>query len=271
MPTLSVLISSYHGNDPVQLSAALSSLIAQTRPADEIVIVIDGPIPDRLRQVIDGFCASEPSARTVELETNQGLGPACQAGLETISSDFIARLDADDIAYPERFATQLEAFARDPDLDVCGTAVAEFQKHPGDGDNVRRMPESHEEILKYLRINTPVNHPSVMMRTDAVRAAGGYRDVHFMEDYDLWARLATGGYRFVNLPEPLTYFRVSDEQFGRRTGKEMFAADAQMQRNLVHYGLISQPRAVLNMLVRSAYRLLPAPLLRRVYSRLFHR
>lgn len=80
-----------------------------------------------------------------------------------------------------------------------------------------------------------------MMRTDAVRRAGGYRDVHHMEDYDLFARALATGAHLHNLPEALTYFRVDDAQFDRRTGRDMLAAEARMQSNLVSYGMIGKP------------------------------
>lgn len=269
--TLTALITVYHGNEPAQLRAALDSLAQQTRPADEILIVEDGPVGSKVREVVDSFAAAEPTARVLRLPENVGSGTASQAGIDAIQTQFFARLDADDVAFPERFARQLEAFAAQPGLGVVGTAVEEFEHVPGDGGKIRALPEEHEEIARYVKINSPVNNPSVMLRTEDVKRVEGYRDVHFMEDYDLYARLIASGARFTNLPEPLTYFRTSDEQFGRRTGREMFAAEAHMQRNLHSYGLISRPRAVLNFVVRSAYRLLPTGLLRRVYSRLFHR
>ena len=105
----------------------------------------------------------------------------------------------------------------------------------------------------------------------AVTEVGGYRDVHFMEDYDLYARLIAGGWQVRNLPEALTDFQVTDAQFSRRTGREMLAAEVQMQRNLVAYGLVSRPRAAFNLAARTAYRALPTGVLRRVYAALFHR
>ncbi len=271
MTTLAALVTVYHRIVPEQLSQALESLAAQTRPADEIVIVEDGPVGPELRTVIDAFVEKRPEARTVVLARNQGSGPASAAGMATITSELVARLDADDAAKPERFARQLEFFERHPDTDVLGTALAEFTETPGDGEKVRSLPETHDEIAKYALINSPVNNPSVLMRVAAVEKAGGYRDVHHMEDYDLYARLLASGARFHNLPEPLTWFRVSPDQFARRTGRGMFAAERRMQSNLVSYGLVSRPRAVLNLLVRTAYRLLPTELLTRVYGRLFHR
>ena len=104
-----------------------------------------------------------------------------------------------------------------------------------------------------------------------MKAVGGYQNVHFMEDYDLFARLLAHGYRFYNIPEPLTFFRVSDDQFRRRTSAGMWAAERQLQRNLVTYGLVSYPRSVGNFIIRMSYRKIPHGLLKRVYSLLFHR
>ena len=271
MPTLAALITVYHRIVPEELSAALDSLATQTRPAEEIVIVEDGPVGPQLRAVIDGFVEKHEEARTVVLARNQGAGPASAAGMATIDAELVGRLDADDIAAPERFARQLAWFEAHPDTDVLGTAVAEFHVDPSEVVAVRSLPETHEKIAAYAKINSPVNNPSVMVRREAVERAGGYRDVHHMEDYDLYARLLSTGARFHNLPEPLTYFRTSPAQFERRTGRGMFAAERQMQRNLVAYGLVSRPRSWVNLVVRTAYRLLPTGLLTAAYSRLFHR
>ena len=263
MTTITVLVTVYHGTDADDLARALDSLAAQTRPADELVIVVDGPVPERVRRVVE-----RQDARVIWLEENVGAGPASQAGLSTIHSDYTARLDSDDAAKPERFARQLEYLEAHPKCGALGTAVEEFTRQPGDTGKVRALPEDPHA---YAKMNSPVNNPSVMLRTRAAKQVGGYRDVHFMEDYDLYARLIAGGWQVRNLPEALTDFQVTDAQFSRRTGREMFAAEAQMQRNLVAYGLVSRPRAAFNLAARSAYRALPTGLLRRVYAALFHR
>ena len=263
MPTLAALITAYHRTDAAEFSTALHSLLAQTRPADDLVVVLDGPVADAVRHA-----AEEAGARIIALPNNVGSGPASQAGLETITADYVARLDSDDAAKPERFAAQLAFLEAHPAVGALGTAVEEFAEVPGDREAVRALPEDPSD---YVKMNSPINNPSVMLRTAAVQEVGGYQDVHFMEDYDLYARLVAAGWQLRNLPEALTYFRVTPEQFSRRTGRDMFAAEAQMQRRLVRYGLISRPRAAANFVIRSVYRLLPHRLLTRVYALLFHR
>ena len=263
MATLAALITVYHGTDTADLERALTSLQTQTRPADELVIVVDGPVGKAVEGVVE-----KHDARVIRLPENVGAGPASQAGLEAIGADYTARLDSDDAAKPERFQRQLAYLEAHPGVGALGTAVEEFSRTPGDTGRVRALPENPHA---YARMNSPVNNPSVMLRTRAVKDVGGYRDVHFMEDYDLYARLIAGGWQVRNLPEALTDFQVTDAQFARRTGREMFAAEAKMQRNLIAYGLISRPRAVFNLAARSAYRVLPTGLLKRVYAVLFHR
>lgn len=279
MPTLAALITYYRGTDADDMAAALESLAVQTRPAESIVIVRDGPVEAATRDVVKRFLDAHPEADHVKLTQNRGAGPALVEGMRHVDAEWVARLDSDDVATPGRFERQLAYLEEHPGVDVLGTALREFDdevfRETGSLERaargVRTLPENHPQIVRYARLNSPVNHPSVMMRTAAARRAGGYRDVHLMEDYDLWARMLATGARFHNLPEPLTWFRTSPAQTGRRTGWDMFAAERTMQRNLVSYGLVSKPRAILNFLVRSAYRLLPTALLERAYALLFHR
>lgn len=276
---VSFLIPVYAGADAKQFRITLDSVWAQTRPAEQVVVVEDGPLTVELYRVLDEAGAEHKELRRVTLARNQGAGPALQTGLRTIDTEFVARLDADDIAYPERVEKQLAYFAAHPELDALGTAVTEFDDDvfTQTGDlkkamgKVRSLPAEHRDIYNYAKLNTPVNHPSVMMRVAKAKAAGGYQRVHNMEDYDLWARMLCTGARFHNLDTPLTYFRTSQSQFQRRTGKGMLESERRIQRNLASYGLISKKRAVLNLILRTTYRLLPDRALKTAYGTLFHR
>ncbi|WP_288750908.1 glycosyltransferase [uncultured Corynebacterium sp.] len=263
MPTLSALMSVYHATDAAELELTLNSLDAQTRPADEVVVVFDGEVSGAVRGVV-----AKHGARVVELPENVGLGRALNAGLATINATYTARIDSDDAAKPERFAKQLAYLEAHPDVAALGSAMEEFEHTPGDRGTIRALPRDPNA---YVKINSPLNHPAVTFRTDAVKAVGGYQHVPFMEDYDLWARLIAAGHTLANLDEPLTYFRVTDDQLRRRASADTRRAERTMQANLVEYGLISRPRALANLAVRNLYRALPIGLTKRVYSVLFHR
>lgn len=259
---VTVLMSVYRNTTAEELTHALDSIEAQTRPPERVLVVKDGPVKgdvDKLLSCVD----------TVTLPDNRGLGIALREGLAEVNTEFVARLDSDDAAFPERLEKQLAFMAAHPDIAVVGTAMQEFTGDTLGG--VRRLPETHDAIARYAKINSPMNHPSVLMRVADVRDAGGYRPMHNMEDYDLWARLIASGKKLHNLPEPLTYFRVDDAQMKRRTTPETRRAEREMQRALVSYGLVSRSRAAANYAVRNLYRALPLSAMRRVYSRLFHR
>jgi len=264
MQTLAVLMSVYHKVDPTEFAEALDSIFTQTRPADEVILVKDGPLTDELEAVIASY---GDAITVVPLERNCGLGAALARGLEHVTAEFTARMDTDDVSVPHRFETQLAWFARHPETDALGAAMVEFT---GDRElGVRAMPEHAIEIQRYAKINSPMNHPTVMFRTQSVRDAGGYQPIKNLEDYDLWARMLASGMRLHNLQEPLVRFRLDDAVFSRRA-QGMWESEVQLQRNLAAYGLISKKRGVFNLLVRTAYRAIPAGLVRRVYQTLFN-
>lgn len=265
-PELTVLLTVYHKIDPSDLRASLDSIRNQTVEAARVVVVEDGPLPPALGAVLD----SVPDLHRVALARNQGTAVASQRGLEEVTTTWVARQDADDISLPTRFERQLEA-ARTLGVDVLGTAALEFDTDPDTPSAVRALPTDHDAIVRYARINNPINNPTVLLRTNAVRAVGGYRHVPFQEDYDLMIRLLGAGYRFHNLTEPLVKFRVTPEQFGRRRSPELSASERTIQASLIEAGLVSRPRAAINFLLRSAYRRLPMAAMTAAYRRLFHR
>lgn len=278
---LTVLITVYAGTVAAELSEALDSLWVQTRPADEVLVVKDGPVPEDVKNVLIMSQDAHQEMRVVELPENVGSGPASQRGVEESNGRFIARLDADDIAMPTRFEKQLNVFeqaeASNRPLAVVGSSVIEFDdaKHKSGLSleeskvSVRRVPDTHGKILRYGRLRNPVNHPSVMMKRNWILEVGGYQDVHFMEDYDLCVRILVSGGKFYNIRQPLTWMRTSLDQRKRRTGKEMFAVEWAFQQRLVEYGLTTWPRAIFNFCVRNIYRMLPTNTLQTLNKFLF--
>ncbi|GAA1053631.1 MULTISPECIES: glycosyltransferase [Dietzia] len=264
-PELSVLLTVYHAIAPSQLRDALDSVHAQTVQPAEVIVVEDGPLSPALREVLD----STPDLRRFALPQNLGAAAASQRGFDEVRTSWVARQDADDISLPERFERQLDA-ARTLGVDVLGSAMLEFDTDPEHPKAMRALPTEHEDIARYARINNPVNNPSLLARTDAIRAVGGYRHVPYQEDYDLMIRLIGAGYRLHNLPEPLVKFRVTDAQFSRRKSRQLTASERTIQRTLLDAGMISRPRAVANYLARNAYRRLPAPAMNAAYRRIFH-
>ena len=186
--TVSVLLPVHVGVAAGDLRAALDSLDRQTRPADEVVIVQDGPLTPAHDGLLDRYVASRPGVVRLALPTNQGAGIANQTGLEAATGTWIAKMDADDLLLPHRFETQLEALHR-TGADLCGAAMWEFDNDPSQPTRLRANPADHDAIARRMRFNNPVNHPTAVYRRSLALEVGGYPSMRFMQDYDLFARM----------------------------------------------------------------------------------
>jgi glycosyltransferase involved in cell wall biosynthesis len=268
---LSALIPVHQAVDPAHLSRALESVAAQTRRADEVLVVEDGPVGPGLTRVLDDFGRAHPGwLRRVALPVNSGPGAAAALGMREARGEVVARLDADDIALPQRFEAQLQHLER-TGCDVVGSSMLEFE---GDESNVvalRKLPETPDEILRYARTRSPINQPTAMLRRDAVLAAGNYVELGLVEDYELWARMLSRGARMANLPEPLVLFRCSPNMFARRGGLRHVRSEWELQRRMREYGLIGPGRQAANLVLRLGFRLLPSRLLKVAYGQVFRR
>jgi hypothetical protein len=267
----SLLLPVYARDDPAQLERAfVSSVHEQHRRPDEVVLVQDGPVPDPLAATIAALAAGSPvPVRHVVLPENVGLAEALTAGLDACSYDVVARMDADDVALPERFAHQLAVIEQG--YDLVGAGLLEFVDDEAVTVGRRTPPIGEATIQRYARFHDPFNHPTVVYRKAAVRRAGGYRAVGLMEDYWLFARMLMAGAKVANLPEPLVKYRVGAGAYRRRGGLAQLRAELQLQRLLLGLEFTTAGQFLRNVCVRGGYRLLPEAVRRTSYRRILHR
>lgn len=265
----SLLLPVYAGDRPDFLARAFRSAVHdQTRRPDEVVVVRDGPVPAELAAALEELAASSPvPVRRVDLPLNVGLAAALEAGLAACAHDVVARMDADDVALPERFARQLPVV--ESGVDLVGSALEEFGDDDGVTLAVRTPPLTQEHIASRARIHSPFNHPTVVYRRSAVERAGGYRELPLLEDYWLFARMIASGARTANLPDPLVRYRVGAGAYRRRGGWQLFRSELALQRRLHAEGFTSTPQLLRNVLVRGGYRLLPVAVRQLAYRRVF--
>ena len=252
----SLLVPVYGGDQPDHLRRAFRSAVDdQTVRPDQIVIVRDGPVNDDLSACLDDLLANCLVPVTfVPLQRNGGLGPALDRGLAACWFDAVARMDADDVAMPNRFEVELPLMQ---DADIVGSGLLEFIE---DTDSIvgRRVPPlGADQIKRYARMHDPFNHPTVVFRRSAVLAAGGYGDLPLMEDYSLFARMLQAGARPVNVPEPLVYYRVGSSAFKRRGGMRLLRSELRLQREFRQHGFTSPVEYLRNVAIRGGYRLVP--------------
>ncbi|MBK6578775.1 MAG: glycosyltransferase [Sandaracinaceae bacterium] len=195
---------------------ALESVLATPHVPLEVVVVDDGS-RDATRERVLGVASRDPRVRLLTGE-GQGISAALNQGLRACEGEFIARMDADDLAHVERLGAQLDRFLQDPGerLGALGTRVAVFGATPTEGfqrflswQNSLLTPEEH---ARDLFIDAPLCHPSVMLRRSTLLALGGYRHGDFAEDYDLFVRLHRAGLWLEKLPGVLLQWRRHDRQ-----------------------------------------------------------
>jgi glycosyltransferase involved in cell wall biosynthesis len=265
---LSLLLSVWAGDRPDFLTEAFRSTVdAQTRRPDQVVIVRDGPVDAALAARIAELVASSPvPVDVVALERNVGLGPALDAGLAACRHDVVARMDADDISLPHRFAVQMPII--ESGVDIVGSGLLEFAASPEDVVGTRTPPIEPDDIRVRARFADPFNHPTVVYRRDLVRAVGGYTDFALMEDYLLWAKMIVAGARVANVAEPLVRYRVGAGAYARRGGLGQLRAELALQRRFRRLGFTTRRQFVRNVVARGGYRLVPEGIRRTAYRRL---
>jgi hypothetical protein len=264
----SLLLPVYHRDDPDHLRRAFRSAVhEQTLRPDEVVLVRDGPVPTALAEAIDELVATSPvPVQRVDLPSNVGLGRALDAGMAACRHEVVARMDADDVSLPQRFATQVPLVASG--VDLVGSALLEFDADETDVVGVRTPPLTEAEIRSWARFHQPFNHPTVVYRRASVLAAGGYEDLPLLEDYWLFARMIQAGATVANVAEPLVMYRVGAGAYHRRGGLPLLRSELVLQRRLRAAGFLTQGQYVRNLVVRGGYRLVPEVVRRHSYRRL---
>ncbi|MCW2868548.1 MAG: glycosyl transferase family 2 [Marmoricola sp.] len=264
----SLLVSTWAGDSPHHLRAAFHSTVHdQTRRPAQVVLVQDGPVPTDLAEEIAGLVRESPVPVThVAMPANVGLGPALDAGLAACEHEVVARMDADDLSVPDRFARQLPFI--EAGADIVGSGLWEFGESIEDVVGRRTPPTDPDEIRRVIRFRDPFNHPTVVYRRSAVLAAGGYTDMALMEDYLLFTRMVVGGAVPANIAEPLVHYRVGEGAYARRGGLALLRSEIALQGRFRRLGLTTRGQYARNVAVRGGYRLVPVGVRKVAYRRL---
>lgn len=232
----SVLMTVYDRESPKHLEAAILSMLNQTVPPDDFVLVCDGLLNKQLNQVIKKYA---DRLNVIRSEIKLGLSNALNLGLRKCKNELVARMDSDDISLPDRCERELKKFEEIPELTIVSGTIQEFFGEPsGEGLQKKRvLPEKHEDIVRFSQKRNPFNHPAVMFKKSEVLSIGGYHDdYHRFEDYELWIRMMQNGAIGYNIQEIILYMRISYDFYLRRGGS-MFARDTlRFHRYLTHIG-----------------------------------
>lgn len=188
---------------------AVESILTQSFTDFELIIVED-PSARSAEDTLNRH--PDPRIRYVRHSRRTSLVQQRNRALAEARGEFMAICDSDDIVVSNRLEKQLAFLQARPEIDVLGTQIAVIDDQ-GEHLGYRAFPVDHESIVKSMKRIVPFCQPSVMMRTAALQAVGGYRETGYLpEDYELWSRLAKNGMRFANHHEVLLHYRVHSDQ-----------------------------------------------------------
>lgn len=268
----SVLMSVYYKENSEYLKQAIESIQAQTFPTDDFVLVCDGPLNQELDSVIKKKQQEMKNIlNVVRLKKNVGLGNALNKGIQQCKNELVARMDSDDISYPDRCEKQLMVFNTYPEISVCSGIVEEFATNPKVVESRRVPPETQEEIREFAKVRNPFNHPCVMYKKPDVEAVGSYKDFYLLEDYYLWVRMIMAGYQGYNLQEPLLHMRAGTDMYMRRGGLKYAKTQEKLFRFMKNNGFISKGQYIKNCVIRGESSLAPNWLRKFVFEKVLRK
>lgn len=258
----SVLMSVYGKDVPDHFKEALESVTKkQTVKPSQVVIIKDGPVSSEIDSIINSVHSEikDIDFTVISKEKNSGLAAALNTGLKACKYNWVARMDSDDIATPDRFEKQTKYLSTNTGIDVLGGAIAEFENTPGDLQSVRHVGLKHDDIVQMARYRTPLNHVSVLYSKTAVQKAGNYSECFGkLEDYKLWIDLICSGAKMANIDDVIVFVRVGNGFFKRRGNKEEIKDWDMLQKYLFKAGIIGKRKAIINKAYIRVFIYMPA-------------
>lgn len=267
----SVLMSVYKNDKPDFLKIAIDSILNQTLRPNQFVIMVDGPISEDLKNVLLDY---EKKDKIIELhfrDKNLGLGLTLNEGLNYCKYDYIARMDADDYCYFDRFEKQISVLENNNEIDVVGCNIAEYDEELKIKLASRVVPEKHNDIEKYMKSRNGVNHVTVIFKKEAVLNSGNYEDCPYFEDYYLWCKMINNGYKFYNIQEELMKIRAGVGMVQRRGGKSYCKHIINFEKKIKLLGMINNLEYLKNVFIRTTIALLPGNIRASVYEKRLRR
>lgn len=265
-----VLMAVYINNSVTDFDLALKSIVYNTVVPNEILIIVDGPVSHEMHQLLKLYVKGYPHViRVLYQKLNRGRGITSALGVEHAKYELIAKMDADDIANLQRFEKQLPIMINN-DLDVLGGQASEFDENLKITSR-RNVPLVHEKIVKFSRMRSPINQPTVMFRRSSVLQTGNYTNLNVMEDYDLWMRMIEKNLIFQNVSEDLVFMRASTDMYQRRGGIKYFQKYSMFRKTLLRRRLITYGdyfKSIIAMLITS---LIPTIIRKKVYGMFLRR
>ncbi|MDG6871705.1 glycosyltransferase [Glaesserella parasuis] len=208
-PLVSVIIPCYNAEKFVEKS--VRSIMEQTYKNLEIIVINDCS-NDSTKKILLELQKEDCRIVYIENEFNLKLPKTLNKGISISNGEYIARMDADDISFHNRIEKQMDFLLKNSHIDMISANYKVIDELGNITSISSSLPTEHLDIINRLTWQSPFAHPLVIGKRSFFINLGGYRDIHYAEDYDMWIRGWLEGYRFANLNEILLYYRHHDNQ-----------------------------------------------------------
>jgi glycosyltransferase involved in cell wall biosynthesis len=239
----------------IYLRQSILSLLSQTVKPDEIIIVSSGKIDDEISLYLEKI-VKEHDIKLVKSEIHLTPGQARSLAISHTKYNLIGIMDSDDISRKDRFEKEIKAIY-EFNVDVVGGVISEFHQVINDLNRYRRVPKYHSEIVRFAKFRSPMNHVTIFFKKAAYLKSGPYRDIYFVEDYDLLIRMIETGSKIHNLTDILVDVRIKNIT-SRRAGIDYFNAEFSLFKAMYKKQFINKYEFIFNITIRYIARIIPS-------------
>lgn len=265
---LAVLMSVYKNDNLVHLKESIDSLLNQTYQDFHIHIQLDGLIQKDCEAYLDSISGSK--IYVYKRDINKGLARSLNDLLERVQKmdyKFYARMDADDICFPNRFEKQL-TYLLEQNLDIVGGQIVEFGENINEIISERIMPTNHDEMIRLMKIRSPFSHPTIILRKEVIDQIKGYSATIFPEDYDFFVRAYMVGFKFGNVSDKVLWFRLGKDSsvaIKRRWGTKYAKNELKLYWHFYKIGYYSLKDFLRAVLTKIPLRIMPFFVFKYIY------
>lgn len=232
----SILMPLWYKEKAEYLTSSLESMLSQSAPPAEIVMVTEHELTKEIEELLDSLRQKYPEIPLLvvlnESLAGKGLGAILAYGVTACHYDIIARMDTDDISFPDRCERELEILSKHSDITIVGGGLQKFSENPEQADGYRIPPEKGKQLRQYSKFRNPFNHPTVMFRKEVIIKVGNYSPIKECEDYELWYRVLKSGYQGYNIQEPVLYYRAGMDMLKRRKNKRFYLQSLELVKRM---------------------------------------
>lgn len=242
-----VILSVYNKEKTEYFRQSVDSVLQQSYSLIELFIGVDGPVGEELKNAIASY-EEDPRVRVFWFSENRGLAKVLNDLLNECFKEgvnYIARMDSDDIALPERLYLQMDYLKNNPNVDLVGGAINEIDENGNNLNHIVKYPITPEECFHFFSKRNPFAHPTVMFRRTFFEKTGCFYPTEYIrnEDTGLWLEGFKHGVKGANLSDVTLNFRVTNAMFTQRRNGSVFAKSQLQLRKKINkelgYGFMS--------------------------------